>query len=297
MKKTIRNYPVTAPDGVTLQVFERGDHDAPLVYLVHGMFTNHHFYDDLADRLAEKYRVVCYDQRSHGLSGDPTGQTCNLKQVGNDLSTILHAVQGDNPTQKAYILGHSMGGMTIGSWVSQHADEISRYTVGLALCNTALFNVTPHTRIIGNRVPDIEFFKKIAFLPGFIPMKDNFLIRRLLKRWFIVGKEPEGYLTRSLEQAQTAAPKASRQILADSARMDFSKDIDNINVPTLVITADQDKLLDPELGDMIAERLRTTGYLHELKRFSPSGHVACVDHSDGFYNTVTQAIESAFSKK
>lgn len=110
-----RTASVTADDGVRLHV-EIDEPDGstapgrPTVVLSHGYCLSLRSWV-LQQRalVAAGYRVVSWDQRSHGMSGRAPAQSCTIDQLGRDLRAVLDA---EAPTGPLILVGHSMGGMT-----------------------------------------------------------------------------------------------------------------------------------------------------------------------------------------
>ena len=90
--------------GLTLRVREWPG-DGPPVVLAHGLASNSRIWDDVADRLAARFRVVALDQRGHGLSDRPTDGYA-FDRVAGDLRGLVDALD----LGRATIVGHSWGG-------------------------------------------------------------------------------------------------------------------------------------------------------------------------------------------
>ena len=85
---------VTTPDGVALAVREVGPEDARLtVVFAHGFCLRMGAFYFQRVRLAEQWgpqvRMVFYDQRGHGQSGEAPPETYTVTQLGQDLETVL----------------------------------------------------------------------------------------------------------------------------------------------------------------------------------------------------------------
>jgi pimeloyl-ACP methyl ester carboxylesterase len=105
--------------GATLYVEVRGS--GPVLLCISGGPTDAGMFTDLAERLADRYTVVSYDQRGHSrstLDGEPEDIPVALH--ADDAAAVLTAV-GDEP---AYVYGNSGGG-TIGlDLVARHPDLV-----------------------------------------------------------------------------------------------------------------------------------------------------------------------------
>src|SRR5687768_7980948 len=68
-----KSYTVTAPDGVKLAVQESGNPDGAPVVFIHGLLGSHLSWNaQLQSPELQRYRMIAYDLRGHGLSGKPT---------------------------------------------------------------------------------------------------------------------------------------------------------------------------------------------------------------------------------
>lgn len=291
----MQSYTVIATDGTPLQVFEQGNPDGPIIYLIHGVLTNHHFFDDFTLLFADRYRIISYDQRGHGESGDRAAKNCNLTQFAQDLSSIIHHVQGENPQEKAYFLGHSMGGMTIGSWLYNFPEENTKYAAGIALCNTAFQEVITHTKILGFHLPDSAFIKKYSWLIAIFPIRNTFISRYLANKINYTKNMSSHDLHSSLSFAETVSPQVTRKLIVAINHMDISAASKNVTVPTTVIIADHDNLLDATLGEKIAADLQKTGKLYKLEMLASCGHVTIRERPTEIYHIIYDSLQHAFT--
>jgi pimeloyl-ACP methyl ester carboxylesterase len=105
--------------GATLYTEVRGS--GPVLLCITGGPTDAGMFTGLADRLADRYTVVSYDQRGHSrspLDGEP--EDIPVAFHADDAAAILAAVSED----PAYVYGNSGGG-TIGlELVARHPDRV-----------------------------------------------------------------------------------------------------------------------------------------------------------------------------
>ena len=69
---------VDSADGVRIAVYEEGNREGPTVVLVHGFPDSHVLWDGVVPLLAERFRVIRYDNRGVGLASAPTPVSCRL---------------------------------------------------------------------------------------------------------------------------------------------------------------------------------------------------------------------------
>ncbi|QGX08725.1 alpha/beta fold hydrolase [Janibacter melonis] len=125
---TVLHVEVDEPKGAT----RRG---RPTVVLVHGFTIDLTTWAHQRRRLVlEGYRVVTYDQRNHGLSGQGDLSDCTIEQLGRDLRSVLEAVVPSGPV---VLVGHSMGGMTIMSLAQQQPALVEERVRAVGLVSTS----------------------------------------------------------------------------------------------------------------------------------------------------------------
>ncbi len=106
----------------TLHVRERGPRDAPAIILLHGFGSSLHTWDAWADRLAEHWRVVRYDQPGCGLSPpDPAADYTDARAQG-----LLLALMDALGIERASLVGHSLGGRIAWAFAAAHPARIER---------------------------------------------------------------------------------------------------------------------------------------------------------------------------
>ncbi len=91
--------------------------------------------------LESDYRLVLWDQRSHGRSGRSDPAHISINQLGRDLAAVLAATTpGAGPV---VLVGHSMGGMTIMALAEQQPELFGTQIVGVVLISTTAQLVDP----------------------------------------------------------------------------------------------------------------------------------------------------------
>jgi pimeloyl-ACP methyl ester carboxylesterase len=112
-----------------------GDPDADVtVVLAHGWMLSSESWSTEAAALADRARVVSYDQRGHGASGWAPGVRATIAGLGEDLRAVLEQLV---PRGRVVLVGHSMGGMTIMALAAAHPDVVGTRVAGVVLVGTS----------------------------------------------------------------------------------------------------------------------------------------------------------------
>lgn len=136
---------VITDDGVRLAVrdYRTGGQPSCTVLLLHGLCLRKESWNIPLDALrgywGERVRIVTYDHRGHGNSGDAHTSTYNPEQLARDLSAVIRTLQIQAPVVLA---GHSMGGMTALEYMALPAEQRPVDPDGLVLVATAAGRLT-----------------------------------------------------------------------------------------------------------------------------------------------------------
>jgi pimeloyl-ACP methyl ester carboxylesterase len=285
-----RVIPVTAEDGVPLHVEVEGPDDAPLTMIFcHGYALNQdswHFQRRDLSR-TPGYRLVFWDQRSHGRSGRCSAENATIQQTGRDLYTIIQTVApGGAPVVLA---GHSMGGMTIMSLADQHPELFLTQVRAVALISTAAGGLKRVT--LGLPAPLGTVLRWVApgVMRGVAADGRATVVERIrqaggdlafLGTRFIAFGDPavSPAITDFLEQMIRATPiEVISQFFA--ALIAYPRHLGLralAGVPTLVISGGRDRLTPPYLLEEIAEAVSSA----ELVTDPLAGHVIMLEHPD-----------------
>ncbi|GAA1656251.1 alpha/beta hydrolase [Nonomuraea maheshkhaliensis] len=162
-----RERTLVTSDGKALHIVIDGPDDAPLtVVFCHGYCLNLESWHYQRKDLRENYRIVLWDQRSHGRSQRAGADDSTIDRLGEDLAEVIEQfVPGP-----CVLVGHSMGGMTIMALADRHpglfgdkiravslistsAGKLAELTLGLpAILSKVVHKVAPTTvSMLGKR--------------------------------------------------------------------------------------------------------------------------------------------------
>ncbi|WP_158018944.1 alpha/beta fold hydrolase [Mycobacterium basiliense] len=296
-----RSLVITTPDGVPLAVREAGPVDAPVtIVFAHGFCLHMGAFHFQRMRLGEQWgaqvRMVFYDQRGHGQSGEASPETYTLTQLGQDLETVLEATAPRGPV---LLVGHSMGGMTVLSHARQFPQRYGRRIVGAALISSAAEGVT--------RSPLGEFLKNPAL------QAVRFTARsapKLMHRGRNVSRSVVGPILRAASYSDL---QVSRSLDAFSQQMMNGTPIATLvgflhalevhdetaglwtllRIPTLVACGDHDLLTPDEYSRKMANSLP----LSELVIVAGASHLALLDKPDPINEGLVRLVNRALPGK
>ncbi len=296
-----RSCVVTTPDGVPLAVREVGPKDAPLtVVFAHGfclrMGSFHFQRARLSDQWGPQVRMVFYDQRGHGQSGEAPPDTYTVEQLGQDLESVLAVMAPRGPV---VLVGHSMGGMTVLSHARQYPQRYPTRIVGAALIASAAEGVSrsPLGEILRN--PALE---AVRFTARYAP--------KLVHRGRGAARRVIGPILRA---ASYGDEKISPSVVAFSEEMmhdtpittlveflhalevhDETEGLATLNkVPTLVACGDRDLLTPMEYSEEMAGALTKA----ELVIVCGAGHLVQLERPEVIDDALVRLVERATPSK
>ncbi|MEU7582358.1 alpha/beta hydrolase [Streptomyces sp. NPDC041068] len=140
-----RELTVVSADGAPLHVEVHGPEGAPAVVLAHGWTCSTAFWAAQVRALGADHRVIVYDQRGHGRSAapaDPGGYS--TRALADDLEAVL--AQTLAPGEKAVLVGHSMGGMTL--MAAGGREAFREHAAAVLLCSTGSSDLVPESTVV-----------------------------------------------------------------------------------------------------------------------------------------------------
>ncbi len=119
---------VDSADGVRIAVYEEGNPDGPTVVLVHGWPDSHVLWDGVAPMLADRFRIIRYDNRGMGRSSAPKPLSAyTMARYADDFAAVLAAVAPDGPV---HVLAHDWGSVGVWEYLARPvaADRVASFT-------------------------------------------------------------------------------------------------------------------------------------------------------------------------
>jgi 3-oxoadipate enol-lactonase len=244
------------PEPVALHHEVAGAEDGHVVLMGASLGATLAMWDAQAGPLAERFRVVRFDNRGHGGSPAPPGPY-DFAELGGDVLALLDRLGVD----RASYCGLSVGSM-LGIWLGANAPErIERLAL---VCTSAHL---PPPDAWEERAAEVE-------QAGTVDAVADGVMQRWLTPEF-ARERPEAAAALRADLAATS-PEAYAGYCRALGRMDLRRDVPRIAAPTLVIAAAQDPSTPPEHGEAVAAAIPGARF----ERLSPSAHIAAVERAD-----------------
>jgi pimeloyl-ACP methyl ester carboxylesterase len=258
-------------DGTVLHAEVFGPEGAPTIVLAHGWTEALRFWIHQIEDLSRDFRVVAYDLRGHGRSLKARTGDYSLGAFGDDVEAVLR--QCVPPDERAVLVGHSLGAMSIASWAERHPVGERASAAGL-LCTGLVDLLTEHLVLRPPWIPAAVFRPISEFVlgaPGAIPAISPQLLHAVI-RYVAFGPAAGPAQIAFYEQMLRECPPDVRaRTAAAMSRMDLVHALARVTVPALVLAGSEDRLTPPSHARRIGAALPD---LLESVELPDTGHMA-----------------------
>lgn len=251
---------VTISDGAVLSIREYGSCAAPrTVILLHGCCLNHDSWSlqigELIARWGNRIRIIAYDHRGHGDSGQAPMHTYTVERLAADLAE-LQVVLGVGG--RVYLVGHSLGGLAVLAYLGRPAGQRPIDPDGLVLVATAAGRLAERGlgRLLGNPAVDI-LYELVQHTPRAVA--DDVVralarpIWRQLARYGYGSSISEAALTEVAAVAINATPLATKAGFLRALRhYNHYRTLETIAAKTVILSGGADMLTPPSHAQDLA---------------------------------------------
>jgi 3-oxoadipate enol-lactonase len=217
-------------NGTTLSYQERGT-GRPALVLLHGFPLDWRVWDAQVTALSDRHRVIAPDLRGFGKS--PSTTSITMESIADDVHALLESL-GALPM---IVGGLSMGGYAALAYARKYPQDLK----GLVLVDTRSGADTPEGK--QGRQKMIE----LVNAHGATAVADQMFPKMLAPD--SATKRP-GVAKRLRDIMENAPPKTIATALAAMRdRPDYTGDLKNIKVPTLIIVGEHDAITPPPMAE------------------------------------------------
>ena len=258
-----------ASDGIRLHYEVIGRASAPAVLMIQGLGADKHGWDMQRVVLATKYRVIALDNRGAGRSDKPFGHY-TLEQMADDAIAVLDAVG----VERAHVVGASMGGAISQIVGLKYPERVNSLTLACTACRNH-----PWRREL------LHGWATTATEQGMGAMASE------AARWVIGPRSFRRLLPAFGWLGPLAMGRTAHAFVAQvKAILDVdesvSEQLEQVDIPTLVLVGNQDILTPRGDSEEIADRMPNA----ELVVISGAAHGFMVEHASTFNKVLLEFL-------
>lgn len=251
---------ITTKDGTRIYYKEGGI--GPTVILSHGWPLNADSWDIQMQYLAYKgYRVIAYDRRGHGRSGDSWSDN-NMDTFADDLAALIDTLD----LHEVSLVGFSMGGGEVARYIGRHGTR--------RLSKAALIAAVPPLMLKTESNP--------AGLPlaVFDDMREKLRFDRsqgyqdISVPFFGANRAGSG-ATKGMQDAfwllgMQSSSKSTFDCVKAFSETDFTEDLKKFDLPTLIVHGDDDQIVPIAAAGLASAKIISNARL-EIYQGAPHG--------------------------
>lgn len=208
----------------------------PALFLIHGIGARRATFAGLVEALKDRFTCITYDLRGHGESPVPEGR------FGlDDLVDDLEALRARLGIERAHFAGHSLGGMIGPAYARRYPDRV----LSLGLWSTAAFRTEDDSSKVKAVVAAMR-------AKGIAQVLDT-----LTARWFtdaFAAANPD-VIERRKRQVMDTPADVFLNVFDIYAETEMAPWLQEISVPSQVLTGENDGGCNPRLNRQIAEAM------------------------------------------
>lgn len=246
-------------NGTIIHYSLEGPSDAPCITFSHALANNLSLWDRAASKMRDRYRVLRYDQRGHGLSAAAPGPY-TFPMLIQDAVSLLD-VAG---IERTHWVGLSIGGMIGYGLAIQHGDRLH----SLVACDSR-----------PDAPPDYAaYFQSRIDKAARLGMEG--VVESTIERWFTPefrAKNPP-VLDHVRSMIRTTSTVGHEGCCEALKTLSFGSSLNEIRTPTLILGGEKDKGAPPEA--LAAAASLIPGAKHAV--IPQAGHITALENPDAF---------------
>ena len=286
---TVRSF-----DGTELAVRAAGDPANPTIVFVHGFSLDLTTWHYQWSELAERYRCVLFDLRSHGRSAHAAHGDLSPAAFGADLAAVLDAVAPEGPV---VVVGHSMGAVAILSAAETRPDLFAGRIAGVVFVGAASSDLL--RGVMGSLTELLR--------PRFGSLKEAADRVNLLRRYVLASPADLAQIVARITQfGPAASPHVVSYVVGLAGRapsavwteglaglmdMDLSDALKHVRVPALVLVGEHDRVTPPSSAVALAGELPDA----RLEVLEGAGHIAMMEAHDELNRRLERFASEVFA--
>lgn len=257
-------------EGEGAKIFWREEGEGEPLLLVMGLGCASDVWFRATQELARGHRVILFDNRGIGRSDAPPGPY-SIAQMADDAAAVLDAAGEES----AHVFGYSMGGMVAQELVMRHTPRVRSLILGATHCGR------PHAVHPAQEVIDALTARAANPVEAFWAMAP----------FMFDPSTPRSRVEEDLGVRGRAFPRRESYLAQLGAITAWgpSRGLDSIEVPTLVIHGETDRLIPVENGERLAREIPGARFV----RLKEASHVFTTDKTRESLSAVLSFLRDA----
>jgi pimeloyl-ACP methyl ester carboxylesterase len=272
------NY-VRTLDGVDLFVRDWGAGE-PVLFVGGWSLPSDSWQYQMLHLLDQGYRVIAFDRRGHGRSGDP-GHGYDFDTLAGDIAAVIDALDLRGVT----LVGHSMGCNEIVRYLANYGSERVARAALLGAMTPFILQTADNPHGIDGEC--FEFFRTQQLMRDFPQWVDDNMVP------FVHEETPQGMKNWLRQMAFTASLHALRECNRALVETDFRAELRHIRVPVLLIAGECDASAPL---DLMARRTAELLPDASLKVYPGAAHGMFITDMEQVNNDLLEFIRTAVAK-
>jgi 3-oxoadipate enol-lactonase len=245
--------------------------EGPVVLFLHGFPFDKSMWDgQIKDFTAAGFRAVVPDLRGLGET-KAIAEISTMDDMGSDAAALLDQLEVD----QAIVCGLSMGGYV----ACEFANLFSNRLHGLVLAGTRA--PADNEQEKAGREQQVQTMLRAGMVPISIATVPKLLAERTRTEKPDVVKGVRAMITRSDPKGSAAAQRGM------AARRDYTDDLAEINVPTLIIVGREDPIRPVSDAEFMHQRIRNS----RLEIIEDAAHMTNMEQPEKFNRVVIDFLQ------
>ncbi|MEU5363395.1 alpha/beta hydrolase [Streptomyces sp. NPDC005925] len=279
-----RELTAVSADGARLHVEVHGPESAPAVVLSHGWTCSTAFWAAQIRALSADHRVIAYDQRGHGRSA--ASPACSTDALADDIEAVLGATLA--PGERAVLVGHSMGGMTVMAASGRAA--FREHAAAVLLCSTGSSGLVAASTVLPLRPGRIRTWLTGKILASRAPLGPVTPAARRILKYATMGPGSEPDMVEACARIVHACPRRVRHTWSKVlAMLDLDHGVRELRVPAAVVVGTADRLTPPVTARAVTDALPESLGLTELPGI---GHMTPVEAPELISGKIRELVDT-----
>lgn len=262
--------------GLDFHYVEWGDAAAEPLLCFHGITQTAHSWDEVAESLSERYRVLCFDQRGHGDSEWSPDGVYSREEMAADIVAICDALG----LQRFFLAGMSMGGINSITFTAGNGDRVAALVI---------VDVSPEVKKEG-----VENIRKFVQASDILDSFDAFVERAHAFNPRRSRENIESRLRHNLKQLPDGTwtwkydpqLRSPRRPIGSGLTTNLWDDVAKIRCPTLILKGGESDILSAESAIKLQGAIPGS----ELVVIPGAGHSVMGDNPEAFTTAVGEFL-------